>query len=595
MFVDIQDVIAVLPAYGEWLMQPLRLFSAGDARIYWQYLAGAFVMALALYVLVHKLSPKAALEKIFPKAIYTHPSAILDYQFFYVNFLLEAALIVPLAAGLSQWVSDSIQQAVVLENLLPGLNQSYRWLDWAYTLLIFIVLDLGLFIAHYLSHKIPWLWEFHKVHHSAEVLTPMTVYRMHPVDDLLNFAITGLMVGAVDGLVQASFHGSVGMIGIYGVNILYFGFYLFGYNLRHSHVWLDYGPVLSRVLVSPAQHQIHHSQAAEHIDKNFGFVFAWWDAAAKSLHIPKPGEENVQFGLAGEQSQPFPDLWRVYALPFAQVFQRGFRTRFGVAAFIGLVLLAGLWIFAGQYSSKDSVYLEDLTWTEVRDQIHTGTTTVIIPTGGTEQNGPHMILGKHNRIIHYTSGEIAKRLGKTLVAPVIAYVPEGNISPPTDHMRYAGTISLLDTHFEALLEDTARSLKVHGFKLICLMGDSGWNQSPQARVAKRLSAEWAGQGVRVLHVGEYYNLAPQYHRMMEEGLTMPEIGNHAGVRDTSELMALEPSGVRSAFRQASYGSESDLTGVDGNPLKASAALGHDLLKIKMNGAVARIRRAQKTR
>src|SRR5687767_1542144 len=143
----------------------------------------------------------------------------------------------------------------------------------------------------------------------------------------------------------------------------------------------------------------------------------------------------------------------------------------------------------------DSVFLEELTWTEVRDAIRGGKTTVIIPTGGTEQNGPHMVLGKHNVRVKFTAGEIAKRLGNALVAPVMAYVPEGAIDPPTAHMWAAGTITLPPEHFAKVVEFAARSLKAHGFTDIALIGDSGPNQPPLKSVAEMLNKEWAQTAV----------------------------------------------------------------------------------------------------
>lgn len=132
---------------------------------------------------------------------------------------------------------------------------------------------------------------------------------------------------------------------------------------------------------------------------------------------------------------------------------------------------------AASVPQPDSVFLEDLTWMEVRDAIAAGKTTVIIPTGGTEQNGPHMALGKHNYLVKYKAGEIARRLGNALVAPVVAYVPEGDINPPTGHMRFAGTITLPQEVFSKVLEYAARSFKQHGFLDIALVGDSGGNQA----------------------------------------------------------------------------------------------------------------------
>ena len=149
-----------------------------------------------------------------------------------------------------------------------------------------------------------------------------------------------------------------------------------------------------------------------------------------------------------------------------------------------LLLLLGL-LVAGLIgparADGDSVMIEDLTWPEIKARMEAGATTIIVPTGGTEQNGPHMVLGKHNVIIRYTAGEIARRLGKTLVAPVLAYVPEGSWDPPEGHMRFPGSISLPDPVYEGVLESTVRSFAAEGFKTVLFIGDSGPNQRPDRK------------------------------------------------------------------------------------------------------------------
>ena len=131
-----------------------------------------------------------------------------------------------------------------------------------------------------------------------------------------------------------------------------------------------------------------------------------------------------------------------------------------LTTFIGFIcLVSPASAQAPSVAQPGSVFLEELTWMEVRDAIATGKTTVIIPTGGTEQNGPHMALGKHNYLVKYKAGEVAKRLGNALVAPVVAYVPEGEIDPPTSHMRFAGTIATPQEVFAKVLEYAARSFK----------------------------------------------------------------------------------------------------------------------------------------
>lgn len=238
-----------------------------------------------------------------------------------------------------------------------------------------------------------------------------------------------------------------------------------------------------------------------------------------------------------------------------------------------------------------TVVLEDLTWTEVRDAVRAGWTTVVVPTGGTEQNGPHMALGKHNAVVRHAAEQIARRLGTTLVAPVLAYVPEGGVDPPSGHMRFPGTITLPDPHFAAVLEHAARSLKASGFRDIALIGDSGGNQAGQRKVAETLSRRWAGSGVRVHHVSDYYTAGsapagPFARWLRARGLTDAEIGQHAGAADTSLLLAVDPRLVRADRLSAAGGAES---GVRGAPAKASAEYGRKGLELKIDAAVAQIR------
>ena len=154
-----------------------------------------------------------------------------------------------------------------------------------------------------------------------------------------------------------------------------------------------------------------------------------------------------------------------------------------------LLLLALLLPSLAAAQMPDSVFIEDLTWTEVRDAIQTGKTTVIMPVGVTEQNGPHMAIGRHNFIIKHNADQIARRLGNALVAPVVVYVPEGNIDPPTEHMRWPGTITLPREYFMKLIEFAARSFKLHGFRDVVFMGDHGSYQKDMKIVADALTEE----------------------------------------------------------------------------------------------------------
>jgi len=238
-----------------------------------------------------------------------------------------------------------------------------------------------------------------------------------------------------------------------------------------------------------------------------------------------------------------------------------------------------------------SVFLEELTWTELRDEVRAGRTTVIVPVGGTEQSGPHMALGKHNVRARALAARIAAALGNALVAPVIAYVPEGSIDPPAGHMRFAGTISIPEAAFEATLEGAARSFRQAGFRDIVLIGDHGGYQKSLVKVAARLDREWAASPVRVHAIEEYYRAAERdfAQALRAQGFSDAEIGTHAGAADTSLALAVDEQLVRSA-RLHDGSALGVASGVHGDPRRASAAAGRagvDLIVARTRDAIQR--------
>ena len=246
-----------------------------------------------------------------------------------------------------------------------------------------------------------------------------------------------------------------------------------------------------------------------------------------------------------------------------------------------LVLLAFAYPLSAQV--PDTVFLEELTWTEVRDAIQAGTTTVIIATGGTEQNGPHMVLGKHNFVVKHTAEQIARRLGDALVAPVVAYVPEGELDPPTGHMRFSGTITLPNEYFMKLVEYAARSFRVHGFKDIVLIADSRGNNQGLKTVSEMLNKEWANSDIRVHFVSDY-NMGNGFREWLQsQGETEEDIGRHAGI-GTSQLMALDINLIRMDKR--AKGTDFLPSGVIGDPTRASIRYGIKGLELKIEAAVA---------
>ncbi|MBM3793307.1 MAG: creatininase family protein [Acidobacteria bacterium] len=237
----------------------------------------------------------------------------------------------------------------------------------------------------------------------------------------------------------------------------------------------------------------------------------------------------------------------------------------------------------------DTVFLEELTWAECRDALKAGKTTVIVPTGGNEQNGPHMVLGKHNFRIRYTSNLIARHVGNTLVAPVMSYVPGGRIDPPEGHMRMAGTISIPDDVFRKVLESTARSLAQHGFRDIVFIGDSGPNQPGMKAVAEMLNHEWPKSGARVHFIPEYYSKTDFDEWLLKQGETKADIGTHAGIKDTALLLGVNPKLVRKGKIKKGGGFQG--SGVDGNPERASVAYGKKGIELLVNDTAQRIRAA----
>jgi creatinine amidohydrolase/Fe(II)-dependent formamide hydrolase-like protein len=258
----------------------------------------------------------------------------------------------------------------------------------------------------------------------------------------------------------------------------------------------------------------------------------------------------------------------------------------------GLLALALIAAATASAQPPQAVIIEELTWTELRDQLAAGKTTVIIPVGGTEQNGPAMVLGKHNIRVKLLSEKIALALGNALVAPVLAYVAEGSVDPPTAHMRFPGTITLPEPIFEKVLESAARSLKLHGFRDIVFLGDHGGYQRNQKSVADRLNREWAAVGVRVHAVSEYYRAAESGFAQLlrQRGYSAEEIGTHAGLADTSLALALDARLVR-VPRLQSEPQLGKADGVNGDPRRSSAELGQAGVNLIVTKTVDAIRKA----
>jgi creatinine amidohydrolase/Fe(II)-dependent formamide hydrolase-like protein len=237
----------------------------------------------------------------------------------------------------------------------------------------------------------------------------------------------------------------------------------------------------------------------------------------------------------------------------------------------------------------DSVFIEELTWMEVRDAIRAGKKNVIVATGGIEQNGPYLTTGKHNFVLRATTEAIARKLGNTLVAPTIPFVPEGGIEPPTSHMRYPGTISLQESTYAALLTDIVSSLKQHGFEHIILIGDSGGNQRGMKQVASELSTKWNGKpGVHF--VPEFYDYpAATKYAETEMGIKQSDEGIHDDYVITSIIMTVDPNQVRLKQREAT--GKASINGVSITPVQRTIEHGRRLVNYRADQTVAAIKKA----
>lgn len=290
------------------------LFDA-NKRIYFVYLLLSLPLAyIAFYQAYRSLHLGRFVRYVFNKDIWWAPSARLDYALWVINKLLKSLLLIPVLVTM---VPVAVGTSGLLESWLgpkPSLELSATAVMAIFTLALFLIDDFSRFLLHYLLHRIPFLWEFHKVHHSAKVLTPMTIYRSHPVESYLYACRMALTQGLVVGLGFYVFGPRLTMFDVAGANVFVYVFNAMGSNLRHSHVWLSWGDKVERWFISPAQHQIHHSDDPKHFDSNFGAALAIWDRLFGCFHLAS-SVGKLSFGIAkGDESHQ--NLQQIYFEPF---------------------------------------------------------------------------------------------------------------------------------------------------------------------------------------------------------------------------------------------------------------------------------------
>ena len=298
----------------ETLTLSLSYFLNTEKRIHILYLVTSMLLAYYVY---HKSGIKQSFFKyLFAKKVWASKSAFIDYSLFCFNSIVKIILIGPYII-LGFYIAFYINEFLLQLFGFPTYSLNVTQTIILYTIAITIVGDFFTYIFHYLMHRIPFLWEFHKIHHSATSLNPMTQYRIHPVELILNNVRGIIVFGLVTGIFDYLSGHSIDKLLFLGVNVFHFVFLLFGANLRHSHVKLKYPKLIEYIFISPFQHQIHHSINPKHFNKNMGSKFAIWDYIFGTL-VHSESTTRIKFGIPKEDLK-YNSFFRSLINPFFKI------------------------------------------------------------------------------------------------------------------------------------------------------------------------------------------------------------------------------------------------------------------------------------
>lgn len=308
----------LLNQVSEAIQLPISYLLNPGKRIYVLYLASSIL--LAYYVWRQSKIQHSFFKYLFNKKIWTSDSAWIDYMFIFFNGLIKIFLIGPyLIFGLT--LAYYTNEILVAYFGFVNLNLHSSTILILYTFVLTLVNDFGSFLIHYAMHKIPFLWEFHKIHHSATVLNPITQYRLHPIELVINNIKLMLVFGLTTGIFDFITDHQVSKVLFLGANVFSFLFLFWGANLRHSHVKLKYFPFLEYLFISPTQHQIHHSDNPKHFDKNMGAKLAIWDWLFGTL-IRSKEVGNIKFGLGKHDNVNYNTFLKNLYMPFVNIFKK---------------------------------------------------------------------------------------------------------------------------------------------------------------------------------------------------------------------------------------------------------------------------------
>jgi sterol desaturase/sphingolipid hydroxylase (fatty acid hydroxylase superfamily) len=292
-----------------------------EQRHAWYVILSTVLAALGFYVATTRgaRSARGFLAFLLPRSVFLHPSALLDYKYFALNQLvmlhLRLGTLVAGVVGLLA-LADSISRGLGLLLGPRSVVEPGFFALLAFTVVNLLAADFGKYVAHYVAHKVPLLWEFHKPHHAAEVLTPLSANRAHPVDIMLDLFFRLLCTGVVGGVYGYLYPSGITELQILGFNAVALIVNVWISHLQHSHIPLGYGPWLSKILVSPFMHQVHHSQEKHHWDRNFGFLCGLWDWMFGTIYVPRHGEQ-FRLGLPdGKGAGQYRTLREMYLRPF---------------------------------------------------------------------------------------------------------------------------------------------------------------------------------------------------------------------------------------------------------------------------------------
>lgn len=242
-------------------------------------------------------------------------------------------------------------------------------------------------------------------------------------------------------------------------------------------------------------------------------------------------------------------------------------------------------------AAAETLFLEKMTWMEARDAMKQGKKTVIVATGGIEQNGPYLAANKHNIVLEAMTDSIARKLGDALIAPIIGFVPEGNIDPPDLHMKYPSTVSLTEDTYRRLLIDVCACYRTHGFERIILIGDSGGNQPGMKEVAETLNTRWQDGKCRVVYIPEYYNYTDVRKWLDDQGVRQVDEGYHDDFAMSALMATVDPSSIRMKQRMAA--GNFSINGVPLEPLDKTIAWGRKIIDFRTQATIAAIERRWK--